>query len=139
MDSFVQDIRYAIRSLRGVRSTTLIAVACLGLGIGANTALFSVVRAVLLEALPYGDAARLVQVGETENGRGPYYVSPANFLNVREQRTVFEDLAAWTASSRDLAGDGEPERLRGVRATANLFMLLDARPVLGRVFLPSDT
>jgi putative ABC transport system permease protein len=139
MDSLAFDLRLAARSLRKAGSATVIAVICLALGLGANTAIYSVVRAVLLAALPYSDAEQLVQVGETWQGRGPLYVSPANYFDLRTQGRILADLAAWRPTSRDLALGAEPERLGGIVTTVNLFDVLGARPVAGRAFAASDT
>ena len=139
METLLQDLRFAARSHLRARASTLIAVVCLALGIGANTAIFSAVRGVLLSSLPYANAAQLVHVGETEAGHGPFYFSPPNFFDVRAQRGVFIDVAAWTPTSRDLGDADAPERLRGTRATANLFQVLGSRPIAGRTFVPSDT
>jgi predicted permease len=132
-----QDIHYALRSLRSQRGIAAIAIACLALGIGANTAIFSVVRAVLLESLPYREPARLVRVYETANfggTRGQGSVSIPNFIDWRAQNDAFEAISAYSTYSFDLIGGGEPERLRGTRASANLFALLGAKPLIGRTF-----
>ena len=141
MDSFLQDIRFALRSLRKNRGTTIIATLCLALGIGANTAIFSVVRAVLLESLPYRDASRLVRVYETfafQGQRGTGSVSVLNYKDWRAQQKVFDDLAAYSGTSRDLGDVAEPERLRGVRVSANLFSVLGTRPRRGRTFVEGE-
>jgi predicted permease len=141
MDTLLSDIRFALRSLRKQRGFTAIAVVCLALGIGANTAIFSVVRAVLLESLPYGDPSRLVRVYETfafQGQRGRGSVSVANYLDFRTDNRVFEDLAAYSVGSRDLVGGGQPERVRAVQTTANLFRVLRARPLAGRTFAADE-
>ena len=141
MDSFLQDIRFALRSLRKNRGTTIIATLCLALGIGANTAIFSVVRAVLLESLPYRDASRLVRVYETfafQGQRGTGSVSVLNYKDWRAQQKVFDDLAAYSGTSRDQGDVAEPERLRGVRVSANLFSVLGTRPRRGRTFVEGE-
>ena len=138
MDTFRQDLRFAIRSLGKAKGITAIAAACLALGIGANTAIFSVVRAVLLDPLPYRDASRVVRVYETavfQNGvRGLGAVSVPNFVDWRAQNDAFEALSAFTAGSADLVSDGVPERVRTVNSSANLFALLGAQPLIGRTF-----
>jgi predicted permease len=139
MESLLQDVRFAARSLRKAGGVTAIALACFALGSGANTAIFSVVKAVLVDAMPYQDPGRLVHVGESERGRGPSSVSPANFFDLRAQTDLFTDAAAYGAIDRDLADAAQPQRLRGVRATANLFRVLGSQPLAGRVFLPADT
>jgi putative ABC transport system permease protein len=142
MESLLQDVRFALRSLWKSRLTTALAIACLALGIGANTAIFSVVRAVLLESLPYRAPEQLVVAYETISRpgvpRAMGSVSPPNYFAWREQSRIFQDLAAFMPTSRDLGDVSDPERLRGIRATANLFDVLGARALIGRTFLPSD-
>ena len=137
MDTFLQDLRFAVRSLTKSRGISTIATACLALGIGANTAIFSVVRTVLLESLPYRDASRIVRIYETGifNGtRGLGSVSVPNFRDWRAQNDAFEAIAAYSSSSADLVGNGQPERVRAVSASANLFAILGTKPELGRTF-----
>ena len=142
IDTLSQDIRFALRSLRKQPAITAIAVACLALGIGADTAIFSVVRAVLLESLPYREPARLVRLYETmdfQGGRGVGSVSVPNYLDWRAQNRVFEDLVAYTACcSMDLVGSGAPERVKVVRTTPNLFSVLGVTPRIGRAFLRGE-
>jgi predicted permease len=141
MDTLRQDFRFAIRTIRKQRGTSVVAVVCLALGIGANTAIFSVVRAVLMESLPFRDPARIVRVYESANfggTRGTGSVSVPNFLDWRAAQRSFEDIAAYSAGSFDLAGDGNPERVRGVRSTANLFAVLGSTPTLGRTFAADE-
>jgi putative ABC transport system permease protein len=137
MDSVFQDVRFALRSLRSARGTTIIAVLCLALGIGANTAIFSVVRAVLLQSLPYSQPERLVRLNET-GSRGPGSVSAPVYFDMKAQRRLFEEVAAFAPINRDLGDNGEPERLRGVRATVNLLSTLGVKPLIGRGFTASD-
>jgi putative ABC transport system permease protein len=141
MATLIQDIRYALRSLRSQRAIATIAALCLALGIGANTAIFSVVRAVLLQSLPFREPERLVRLFETANfggTRGAGSVSIPNFIDWRSQNDAFEAMAAYAGNSLDLIGNGEPERVRATRASANLFALLGARPALGRTFSLDD-
>jgi predicted permease len=141
MDTFLQDARFAIRSLRRARGTTAVAVLCLALGIGANAAIYSVVQAVLLASLPYGHAGQLVAVAESyvaRGERGVGSVAPANFLEWQRQTSIFSGVAAYVPGSRDLGDVGEPEHLRGIRITPSLFTVLEARPLLGRTILPAD-
>ena len=137
MDTFLQDLRFALRSLTKAKGITLIAAACLALGIGANTAIFSVVRAVLLESLPYREPDRVVRLYESAifgGTRGLGSVSVPNFVDWRAQQQAFEGLAAYTTGSADLVGDGPPERVRRVSSSSNLFAILGARPLIGRTF-----
>ncbi len=135
-----QDLRYGARMLSKKPAFTLIAVLTLALGIGANTALFSVVNAVLLSPLPFDDAERLVAVGQNEpsNRAGLSNTSYRNFVDWRAQNSVFEDMAAYYSGVFTLTGQGEAVRLRGTVVTHSLFKLLRAAPLLGRVFLPED-
>ena len=136
MQTLWQDLRYGVRMMLKNRSFTAIAVLTLALGIGANTAIFSVVNGVLLQALPFKDSDRLVMVWETIPKSNVFENTPAPAMLARwrERSTVFEDLATWTTISFNLTGTGDPERLSGLRASANLFPLLGAKPALGRAF-----
>ena len=141
MDALFQDMRFAWRTLRKQRVTTIIAIVCLALGIGANTAIFSVVRAVLIDALPYREPGRLVALYETflaQGKRSDGSVSPRNYYDFRSENRVLEDLAAYTTEARDLGDAVNPERIVGVRATANLFSVLGARPLAGRTFASGE-
>ncbi len=137
MDSLLKDLRYAVRSLLKHPSFTLLAVITLGLGIGANTAIFSVLYAVLLQPLPYGEAERIVRVEETE-GRGGMGVSPPNFIDFQEQNHSFERMAAYSGGSLILTGNGEPARLESATVSRDLFSVLKANPLLGRSFNATD-
>jgi predicted permease len=142
LEDFVQDVRYAARTLRKNPSFTAIALLTLALGIGANTAIFSVVNTVLLRPLPYPDADRLVAVWEKV--RLPTYQNdqnspaPGNFADWRRQNTVFREMAAVRYRSFNLTGDGEPVRVEGEAVSASLFPLLQVNAKLGRVFTPEE-
>ncbi|MFL5613603.1 MAG: ABC transporter permease [Gemmatimonadaceae bacterium] len=142
MESLLQDMRFAVRSLAKARLTTALAILCLALGIGANTAIFSVVRAVLLESLPFRDPQRLVMAYESYVSAGRRSatgsVAPANFFEWQKEKGTFTGLAGFMPMSRDLGDIAEPERLRGLRATTNLFDVLGARPLAGRTFIDAD-
>ena len=135
-----QDVRYGLRMLAKNPAFTAIAVLALALGIGANSAIFSVVNAILLRPLPYKNPEQLVMVWEnaTHLGFPKDTPSPANFLDWRQQTTVFESMAAFTERSFNLTGVGEPERLDGRRVSSNLFDLLGVRPIIGRTFVPQE-
>src|SRR4051812_47315691 len=137
METLQQDIRFAFRSLRAARATTAIAILCLALGIGANTAIFSVVRAVLLASLPYSEPEQLAYLNEV-GSRGPGSVSAPVYFDMKAEHRIFADVAAFAGVSRDLGGAAEPERVRGIRSTTNLFSTLGVRPMLGRTFLSTD-
>src|SRR5262249_2075983 len=111
MDAVIQDIRYAIRLCVRTPGFTVVAVLALALGIGANTAIFTIVNAVLLERLPYKDPQRLVAVWE-ENSRRPgraNTVSPGNYLRWRERAAAFDDLVGLVDTRIALTGSGDPE------------------------------
>ncbi len=136
----LQDLRYGVRMLRKNPGFTCIAVLALALGIGANTAIFSVVDAILLKPLPYKNPDQLVVIWEnaTHLGFPKNTPSPANFLDWREQSTVFNGMAAFAERSFNLTGVGEPERLDGRRVSANLFDLLGVKPLFGRTFAADE-
>ena len=141
MGTLIQDVRYGLRMLVKNPGFTAVAVITLALGIGANTAVFSVVNAVLLRPLPYKDAGRLVVVWEQNPERGWYrnIVSAANFVDWRKRNHVFTQMAAIDPQRTfNLTGGGEPEEVWGEQVTTNLFSLLGVRPVLGRDFLPEE-
>lgn len=135
-----QDLRYGFRMLLKRPGFTVVAVVTLALGIGANTAIFSVVNAVLLNPLPFPSPERLVALGQTapENRAALSNFSFRNYSDLREQSKTFEQLAAYYNSNLTLTGQGEAARLRVTVATADLFPLLRASPVLGRNFLPEE-
>src|SRR5262249_46995912 len=134
-----QDLRYAARMLLKNRGFSLIAVLTLGLGIGANTAIFSVVNAVLLRAFPYGDADRLAIVWEKWREKQQTVTSPANFFDWQEQQSVFGGLGGFNDTRNSLSSDGEPEEIAGQVATDNLFSVLGVNALLGRTFTPEDS
>src|SRR3989440_1408407 len=134
MESFLQDVRYGLRMLWKAPAFTAVAVLALALGIGANTAMFSVINAVLLRPLPYHDPARLVTIWEESPERGMYEM-PVSFANMRDwvaQTQTFEQISAYTFTNLNLSGAGEPARLGTVRASTNLFPLVGVVPLLGR-------
>jgi predicted permease len=135
-----QDLRYAARMLARTPAFTTIAVLALALGIGANTAIFSVVNKVLLQPLPFKNPNELVIIWEnaTHLGFPKNTPSPANFIDWRDQSTLFTGMAAMGPKDFNLTGVGEPERLDGRRVSANLFDLLGVQPRLGRRFLPEE-
>ncbi len=134
MQTLIQDMRYGARMLRKQPGFTLIAVLTLSLGIGANTAIFSVVNAVLLKPLPYEQAERLVSLMEQAESFGEESVAYPNFLDWRAQQTVFAALGVYNSGSYTLTGSGEPEQLRGANASAEVLAALQVKPVLGRLY-----
>lgn len=135
-----QDLRYAVRMLRKNPSFTFVAVLTLALGIGATTAIFSVVNAVLLRPLPYPDADRLVQVWQTNPlaNRWGEWVSYPDFVDWREQNTVFEEIGAYRSWRFNITGSGQPEAIAGTYVSASLLSALGATPLLGRSFLEEE-
>ncbi len=140
MGTLIQDLKYGLRMLAKNPGFTAVAVITLALGIGANTAIFTVVNAVLLRPLPFKLPDRLVRVGETDLHDAPSIgeVSYPNFLDWRVQNHVFESMAAFHSSSFTLARADEPVLLAGAVVSADLFSLLGVTPTLGRDFLPEE-
>lgn len=133
------DLRYAFRQLIKSPGFTAVTILTLALGIGACTAIFSVVNAVLLRPLDYPEPARLVVIRETQLPDFPEFsVSPPNYLDWEKQTKSYENLAAYSGSRINLTGDGEPQQLIGVKATAHYFDVYGIKPVLGRTFLPEE-
>ncbi len=132
LGELVQDVRYGLRAMRRSPGFTAIAVLALALGIGANTAIFSVVDSVLLRPLPYADPDRLVVV--LLRGRDP--VSPANFVDWRDRNHVFERMGAADYWTPNLTGLDRPEHLTALRLTPDILPMLGVQPLLGRMFLP---
>jgi putative ABC transport system permease protein len=135
-----QDLRYGLRMLLKNPGFAVVAIVALALGIGANTAIFSVVNTVLLRPLPYKNPERLVMVWEENSKQGFPRDTPAaaNYIDWRDQNHVFEAMAAMAEISFNLTGAGEPERIDGQRVSASLFRLLGVNPELGRTFLPEE-
>jgi putative ABC transport system permease protein len=142
LDASLLDLRYAWRTLVKARGFTTVIVLTLALGIGANTAIFTVVHAMLLEPLPYRDPDRLAFIwldrGDVGYPRGP--LSGPDLKDLREGSNAFEELGGiWATGSVRLAGDGDPEQLRGAFVTTNFFDMLGAVAALGRTFRPEDS
>ncbi len=134
------DLRYAARGLRRSPMFTIIAVLTVALGIGANTAIFSVVHAVALEPLGFPDPGRLVRIWE-KNDRlkiSQFSASVPNYMSWREQATVFEQLAAWRGASSTITTGGDPQRLIRLEVTSTLLPLLEVRPIVGRNFTADE-
>src|SRR6266446_4855630 len=141
LEHLVQALRYGARMLRKTPGFTAVAVLTLALGIGANTAIFSFVHAILLRPLPFKEANRLVMVftGYLQNGSHKNWVAAPTLDEWRKQATTaFEGLAARGFGGFVLTGKGQPESIPGSRLSANIFQLLGIRPVLGRDFLPEE-
>jgi putative ABC transport system permease protein len=140
METLIQDIGYALRTLRKSPGFAAIAVITLALGIGANTAIFSVVNTVLLARLPYRDPGRLVMIwGINPRQNGEIFpVSPGVFSAWKSESKVFEEMAASTDDLDTITGGGDPEMVVGYDFSAQYFNVMGARPELGRTFLPEE-
>jgi putative ABC transport system permease protein len=139
LETIVQDVRFTGRTLAKRAGFTTIAALTLALGVGANSAIFSVVEAVLLRPLPYRHADRVVEIWERSPMSGQHnVVSPANFLDWRDQAKSFDQMAAFYDARANLTGTGEPEEVPLQLTTPNLFALLGAEPLLGRTFTQDD-
>jgi putative ABC transport system permease protein len=133
-----QDMRYAVRMLRRQPGFTLVAVLTLALGIGANTAVFTVVNGVLLRPLPYGDSGRLVILMYGRPDRVSPWFSPLNYLDFTSQSQAFTESAAFAPATVNLTGQGDPERVDGASVSWNFFNVLEVPMAAGRAFLADD-
>jgi putative ABC transport system permease protein len=139
MDTFFQDLRYGARMLLGKPGFTAIAVLTLALGIGFNSAIFSVVNAVLLQPLPLKEPDRLVSLWETDPQKSiNASVAPANFVDWRERNRVFDSMSAFMAWGPSITGSGEPERIAGALVSPNLFSLVGVPAAQGRAFFDEE-
>ena len=138
MESFLQDLRYAVRVLSKAPGFAAIAILTLALGIGANTALFSVVNGVLLSPLPYPQPERLVALYSRTSDFSQSSISYPNFLDWQRQNGSFAQLASYRQDSSNMTGSGEPERLRTEMVSADFFSILGVQPVMGRLFTAQD-
>ena len=138
LDIVFQDIRYGARMLRKNPGFTAVAILTLALGIGANTAIFSVVSAVLLRPLPYANPQQLIVLRETTQSVGPHSPSYPDFLDWRKQSRTFSQMAAINNREFNLSGVAQPENISGYAVSANCLSMLGVRPFLGRDFLPSE-
>jgi len=137
VESIASDVRFAARTLRRAPAFSLVAIATLAIGIGANTAIFSVVSGVLLHALPYADADRLMSLQSTING-SPTSVSPPDFADWRRSARSFTGMSAAYSSVTVLTGTGDATQLSQARVSANTFDVLGIRPIAGRAFLAGE-
>ena len=138
LDALLQDLKYAVRTLRRTPTFTSIAILTLALGIGANTAIFSIVNGVLLRPLPYPDADRLVRITE-RNDRFPRMdLAWPNLVDLKEQARSLEALVAYSAERVTVLGPDRAVRTRGARVSQDFFDLLRVNPMLGRTFTPEE-
>src|SRR5262249_12178506 len=139
MSSFSQDVVYSLRMLRKHKGFTIVSVLTLALGIGINTAMFSVLNTFLFRSLPSPQSERLIRVWRTSPHSDSWPFSAANFFDQHDQNTVFEKMAAYNFVSRNLTESGQTaERLSSLAATADFFPLLGVPPAQGRVFKPEE-
>ncbi|MCM3905779.1 MAG: ABC transporter permease [Pyrinomonadaceae bacterium] len=140
LQTLLQDLRFGMRRLAKKPSFLVVVVFILALGIGANTAIFSVVSAVLLSPLPYEESGQLVVIKETNPARTtePNSVSPGNFLDLNKQNPVFDSVTAWYETASTLQSDQDAEQVASVKVSVDFFKVLRVKPALGRVFLPGE-
>src|SRR5262245_38135708 len=138
--NFIHDIRYGARMLIKQPGFTTVAVLTLALGIGANTAIFSVVNAVLLRPLPFPNSDQLVMINTINLARGitDFGTSTPDFLAWRERNHSFEKIAAFSSTSFNISVKSEPERVTGAQASADVFTVLGVMPSQGRIFTPDE-
>jgi len=138
MESLIQDIRYGFRMLVKSPAFTTIAVLTLALGIGTNTAMFSVINSVLLRSLPFHDSSRVMVVWKTMSNGAPNAFSTPAFLEIRQQGDLLAHLGAFSNISYNLAGRDVPERIAGGKVNFDLFPVLGVQPILGRTFAAEE-
>jgi putative ABC transport system permease protein len=138
MKNLFKDLRQGFRTLLRQPGFTVVAVITLALGIGANTAIFSLVNAVLLRALPFKDPEQIVSIGKQAGAGGLPGLAAYEYLAWKEKSSSFADLAAYSDDNFNLIGQGEPERISCARVTASLFTTLGVQPIRGRTFLPEE-
>jgi len=134
VDAIFQDLRYGLRLLIKRPVFTTVAIVAMALGIGANSAIFTAVNAVLLRPLPFGAADRLVWCWGTQPQLSEAPIAPANFLDIRDQSQMLDGLVAFRGQSFNIAGQNEPERVRGAAVSADFFDVLGVNPAYGRAF-----
>ena len=143
LNGLFQDLKHGARTLSRHPGTTLVAVVCIALGIGANTTMFSLVNAVFFKPLPVGKPERLIAVHTRDRGSegpiGGYRVSSyPDYLDLRLESQSFDGLVAFSHARLSLSGNAEPEIVLGIMASGNYFEVLGVRPALGRGFLPEE-
>src|SRR5450759_1036380 len=140
MRTFADDVRYGLRLMARSPLFTAVTVGVLALGIGANTAIFSVVNSIVLRPLPLHDSDRLAFVWETSVGQGWSRVGPSgpNYVDFKEQSTSFDDLAALELGSGTVTGSGEPHQIPAIRVSTNYLSVLGAAPLIGRDFTSTE-
>ena len=139
MQTLFQDLRHAVRSLWKSPGFAIVATVTLAIGIGANTAIFSIIETVLLRPLPYRNPEQLLRLYETESAPGQYPFAGPDFIDWKTQNSTFQDMTlfGWQ-TDRNLSGRGEPDHVLTLSAEANFFSLLGVTPLLGRTFAPGE-
>jgi putative ABC transport system permease protein len=140
-EEFFQDVRVGLRMLRRSPAFAIVAILTLAVGIGANTAIFSVLRSVLLRPLPYANPEQLVQIWQDHRALGraePEWLAPPDFIDLRDGNQTFSAMASYTGWGPDITGSGDPESLRGLVVNGNYFSMLGTSPALGRLFSMAD-
>src|SRR5262249_6359092 len=140
MDAFLQDLRYALRTLRGRPAFAAVVVLTLSVGIGLNAAVFTAVDAALLRSLPYAEPERLVHLWQSHPpvDHGRFEAAWPTFREWQEDRSVFSGVAGYSRGTASWDNRGELEQLRLLRVSANFFQVLGVRPALGRDFAPGE-
>src|SRR5246500_4418070 len=140
MDTLLKDLRHAFRVLIAARAFTIAALLSLAIGIGANTAIFSIVDSLLLHPLPYADAERLVILWNSSPGLNiaQDWFSTAQYFDIKNGHHGFEQIAIAIGGNYNLTGSGEPERIGTIRVSSSLLSLLGQRAALGRIFVPAE-
>src|ERR1043165_6459261 len=140
MQTLVRDLKYALRAFAKNHGFTIVAVLSLAIGIGANSAIFSIISALLLRPLPYQDADRLVILWNTSPGLGitQDWFSTAQYFDIKSGHQGFEQLAIAIGGNFNLTGQGDPERVGVMRVSSSLLPMLGAKPFEGRLFTPEE-
>ena len=138
LETLLQDLRYGIRVLLKKPGFTFVVVLTLAIGIGANTAVFSIVHGVLFRPLPYKDTERIITIWEPSRGGHTLGLTDLEFFDFRRQNTVFEDIAAYATGSTTLSGREEPERVVVTWVSSGFFSVLGVQPAMGRAFTPEE-
>src|SRR5271165_6372530 len=139
MANLLLDVRYAVRNLRNARGFALIAAATLAIGIGANTAIFSIIDTILLRPLPYANPEQLVRLNETESAPGRYPFAGPDFVDWKAQNNTFQDMTLFSwPNDMNLRANGQPEHILALPTAANFFSLLGVKPLLGRTWAEGE-
>jgi putative ABC transport system permease protein len=138
LETLLQDVRYGLRRLRKNPGFSAVAIATLALGIGANTAIFSIVNGVLLRRLSYKNPDQLMSIWSNRTDRDKTVFSLPDFIDYKNQNRTLEQISGFSAWNANLSDAGEPERVFGVRSSANVFQMLGVNAEIGRTLLDED-